>query len=86
MGNKYITVNDNIRFSIANGFTENTDFGSINYELHLSKQNALDAIEKDSLFNQCRKSLDYSCKKKYTLSQLRRIADILNEKDNNNND
>lgn len=85
VGNKYITVNDDIRFSIADNFKETTDFGGINYELHLSRQNALNAIEKQTLFFQCQKCFNHCYKNKYTLDQLQRIMAILNEKDNAEN-
>ena len=87
VGSRYITVKpDNspyeVKFGIQNNFRQHIDAGSIDYELFLTKQEAYDFQEKKSLVKEIRDDFNNTLwfnNSKYSLDQLRRIKEILNE-------
>ena len=91
VGKKYLTVASaeefngrkryycEIIFDMSNGFRHVTSLGSRDYVLFLSKEDALDSIERNTIFAELQKRFDILASNNYTLDQLRRIKEILEE-------
>lgn len=82
-GRKYITVkmiNDSeIQFDKTNNYTEKTN-GCADYSLYANRQDIFDKFERESLEIDLRLAFDFSSSRKFSLDQLRRIKNIIDEK------
>lgn len=87
VGTRYITTKPanspyEIKFDIQNNFRQSIDAGSYDYYLFLNKQDAFDYQEKRDLVKEIRNAFNDSLwfnTSKYTLGQLRRVKEILEE-------
>ena len=84
VGKKYFTVDaiPNVNF----GIEEMRDFSNYgigtNYIAYLTKDELRNKLEKEKLISELRLIFDYFNKTELSLSQLRRIKDIINENPN----
>ena len=87
VGNKYISVKPDkwtwgnvIRFH-ADDFSQVYDVGGADYQIFLSEQDIYDYQEAEDIYNFIKFSFsDFKNQDKYSLSQLRRVREILKEK------
>lgn len=83
VGNKYITVQLNrwekISFDIADDFRQAYDCCE-DYKLFLTEQDVYDYEERRTLFKTLHDAFDYSRSEKYSLTQLKAIREILENK------
>lgn len=77
---KYVKTDRECTFSIADDMMEKVEFGSINYEIHTSFENARDSLLEDKMIKAIRSSIDRLYKGKYNLEALKKVADALNIK------
>lgn len=84
VGRKYFTV-DAIR-NVSFGIEEMRDFSKYgigtNYIAYLTKDELRNKLEKEKLYSELRSTFDYFKKTELSISQLRRIMDIINENPN----
>lgn len=84
VGRKYFTV-DAIR-NVSFGIEEMRDFSKYgvgtNYIAYRTKDELRDKLEREKLYSELRSTFDYFKKTELSISQLRRIKDIINEDSN----
>jgi hypothetical protein len=84
IGRKYLDVEFNgflYKFDMEWDYREKVNCGSPNYKLYLSKEEILDEIKAEELYSKVRDSFDsYGGNNgKFTLNQLERIKNIIDE-------
>jgi hypothetical protein len=84
VGRKYITVKfgryKEEQFNIEDEYRNKYTAGGADYQLYLTKQDILDEVEVETIHSEIRSAFgDYRNNGKFTLEQLRRIRDIINE-------
>jgi len=79
VGKKYFECTDlRDKITISNLMHENKVYSQSNYQMYRTKQEILDKNEMSKLYNTIQKSFShYTNSSKYTLEQLRQIADIV---------
>lgn len=79
VGRKYLEcANLEDKISIDTLKYENKNYSQSNYQMYRSKQEILDKNEMNSLFSKIKHSFsDYTHNGKFTIEQLRQIADIV---------
>lgn len=83
---KYITIlsgGNNIKFEVDNNYYEKVNRGGSNFKLYENLEDIRMETEKKELFSKIESAFSSSClynkTEKFTLDQLRRINDIINE-------
>lgn len=83
---KYITIisrGDNIKFEVNNNYYEKVNCGGSNFKLYENLEDVKIETEKKELFQKIESAFSssylYNKTEKFSLDQLRRINDIINE-------
>jgi hypothetical protein len=85
IGRKYIEVNmgrySNEKFDIERDYEQKVNAGSPDYKIYLSKEEIIDEIKADEIYKSIRNEFDgWKNVNKFTLNQLQRIKNIIDER------
>jgi hypothetical protein len=84
IGRKYIEVDlgysEPVKFDMERDYVQNVRVGSPDYKIYLSKQEIIDEIKAEEIYDTIRHDFDsWKNANKFTLDQLERIKSIINE-------
>lgn len=84
VGRKYVTVKykggAEDKFEVENDYRQHYTYGGSDYKLYTNKQDIIDEKESEDLYREIERAFNnWNNNNKYTLHQLKRIKEIINE-------